>query len=380
MSQDAIGSPTRQMRLAIVTRWCHLVMFLALVGCCCRSAKEDRQLLWEIEASDIPRELDMATIPAYRVAPPDILIIEAVNNIRPSKDPLRAGDELIIRASNTLPVDPSGDPTLNEFKIIRNAYRIQSNGAVDLGPEYGEVELKGMTVEEAKAAIEAHLKDTVGLAQPRVAVSMPDVNGRQEIAGEHLVRPDGTVSMGIYGGVYVAGMTVAEIKQAVEAHLSEFIDEPEIQVDVAAYNSKVVYVITDGGGFGETVVKLPFTGGETVLDAIANVQGLSEVSSKLMWVARPAPNGTGCAQRLLVDWRAITEDGITTTNYQLMPGDRIYIRADKLTALDSALAKIIAPINRIFGLILLGDSTIDRLIIGPYGAGFGGLGLGTGAF
>jgi hypothetical protein len=31
-----------------------------------------------------------------------------------------------------------------------------------------------------------------------------------------------------------------------------------------------------------------------------------------------------------IDWRAITQDAVTTTNYQLLPGDRIYIQADGL--------------------------------------------------
>lgn len=363
--------------LASSSRWWWSIPCLAalfLTGCA-GTTKQNQQLLWEIEASDLPRELDMATIPAYRVAPPDILILEAVNNIRPAKDPLRAGDQLIIRASNTLPIDPSGDATMNEFKIIRNAYQLQTDGTVDLGPEYGSVAVEGMTVVEAKSAVEAHLKDAVGLANPKVAVELPDVNGRQEISGEHLVRPDGTVSLGIYGSVYVAGMTVEEIKQAVEVHLEEFVHQPEIQVDVSAYNSKKYYVITDGGGFGETVNPLPYTGNETVLDAIANIQGLSEVSSKMLWVSRPAPSGTGCAQRLPVDWRAITEDGITTTNYQLLPGDRVYIRADKLTALDSALAKVFAPINRVFGVVLLGTSTIQRLQNANAGTGNTGGGV-----
>lgn len=362
MRQVFAGDGSDKCRLTPSSRWWLVPCFAGLLlSGCAGTTKQHQDMLWEIQASDLPRELDMATIPAYRVAPPDILILEAVNNIRPAKDPLRAGDQLVIRASNTLPIDPSGDAATNEFKVIRNVYQLQTDGTVDLGPEYGSVAVEGMTVSEAKGAVEAHLKDAVGLANPRVAVELPDVNGRQEISGEHLVRPDGTVSLGIYGSVYVAGMTVEEIKQAVEVHLEEFVHQPEIQVDVTAYNSKKYYVITDGGGFGETVNTLPYTGNETVLDAIANIQGLSEVSSKTLWISRPAPNGTGCAQRLPVDWRAITEDGVTTTNYQLLPGDRVYIRADKLTALDSALAKAFAPINRIFGVVLLGTATVTRL-------------------
>src|SRR5688572_19773921 len=99
MWQDVSGSRPSLSRLGTITS---LVIVTVLAGCCCNTTKENQQILWEIEASDVPRELDMATIPAYRVAPPDILLIEAVNNIRPAKDPLRAGDELIIRASNTL--------------------------------------------------------------------------------------------------------------------------------------------------------------------------------------------------------------------------------------------------------------------------------------
>jgi hypothetical protein len=30
-----------------------------------------------------------------------------------------------------------------------------------------------------------------------------------------------------------------------------------------------------------------------------------------------------------VDWEAITEQGETTTNYRLLPGDRVYVKPKK---------------------------------------------------
>ena len=81
------------------------------------------------------------------------------------------------------------------------------------------------------------------------------------------------------------------------------------------YNSKVFYVVTDGGGNGERVDRIPFTGNETVLDAVASIQGLSDISSKRVWVARPSPPGCAGSQVMMVDWRGITQDGVTTTNY-----------------------------------------------------------------
>ena len=311
----------------------------------------------------------MAAIPPYRVAPPDILIIEAVNNIRPPSDPLRAGDELFIRVADGLPIEADVDPETNpieaqiqleferDFKVINRPYRVQPNGTVNLGPEYGAVPVAGLTLAQSKDAIEQHLRTTLGLKDPQVAIEMPNVIGRQAIAGEHLVRPDGSISLGIYGNVFVAGLSLPEVKSAVERHLSQYILEPEVNVDVAAYNSKVYYVISDGGGYGERVVRIPFTGNETVLDAIANVEGLSQVSSKEIWVARPAPAGTGCAQVMPVNWHDIAAEGITETNYQVLPGDRIYVKADHFIAFDNYVAKITAPIERILGFTLLSTST-----------------------
>lgn len=333
-----------------------------LAGAGCTVGREVRQSAVDAGLTDIPTEMQKVSIPPYRVEPPDILSIEAVNNIRPVSDTLRAGDELMIRASNTLPIDPQGDPVANEFKQINALYRVQTDGTVDLGPEYGSVVVHEMTLKEAKEAIIKHLRDDAGLADPKVAVSLPNVNGKQMISGEHLIRPDGTVSLGVYGSVYVNGMTLDEVKVAVEEHLAKYMHKPEMQVDVLAYNSKVVYIIADGAGSGESVVRVPYTGNETVLDAMSQVDGLSEVAARNdIWVARPGPHGNEVAQKMYVDWRGITQDGITSTNYQLLPGDRIYIKGDPLILADSFISKAVMPMYRLFGVTLLGNGTVRAL-------------------
>src|SRR5262249_52189600 len=137
---------------------------------------------------------------------------------------------------------------------------------------------------------------------------------------------------------------------------------PEVSVDVAAYNSKVYYVVSDGGGNGEVVTRLPITGNETVLDAVGNVNGLSPVSSKhKIWIVRPSPAGSRCDQLLPVDWNAIARRGETVTNDQLLPGDRLYVQAQSLVTLDTYLARFISPIERAFGITLLGNTTVRAL-------------------
>lgn len=330
--------------------------------------------------SGIPRELDMAMLPTYRVAPPDILTIDAVNNIRQPDMKLRAGDNLLVRLSNPLPLTPQ-EPNLTptelqmrealdaEYKFLNGEYRIQPDGALDLGPEYGAVKVEGMSLSQAQAAIRQHLQTyikgengaTGGITEPQISVTWPDIAGKQTISGEHLVRQDGSISLGLYGNVRVSGMTLDEVKQAVEAVLAEHVHEPEVNVDVLSYNSKVFYVVLDGGGAGETVQRFPITGNETVLDAIYQVQGLSEVSSKRIWVARPAPAGTDAAQVMMVNWHDVAAEGITDTNYQLLPGDRVYVQSDDLVAMQTYFEKLFAPLEKLFGVTLLGTNTAKQI-------------------
>ncbi|HEX4131722.1 MAG TPA: polysaccharide biosynthesis/export family protein [Pirellulales bacterium] len=301
----------------------------------------------------MPRELAKASLPDYRIEPPDVLLIDAVRIVSRGVVRIVPMDVLLIQATSTLPDEPINGP-----------YVVAADGTVNLGPSYRSVAITGMTPEEAQQAIETHLRQI--LRAPTVSVSIIQSASKQQVAGEHLVGPDGTVNLGTYGNVYVTGATIDEARVRIEAHLSQFLQQPEVAVDVVGYNSKVYYVITEGAGFGDAVTRMPVTGNETVLDAIAHINGLSQVSSKKIWIARPAPNDAGC-EILPVNWIAITRGASTTTNYQIMPGDRLFVQQDSCVALDTALGKLLSPAERIFGFTLLGASTVQTINRFPKG-------------
>jgi polysaccharide export outer membrane protein len=193
----------------------------------------------------------------------------------------------------------------------------------------------------------------------------------QAVQGDHTVRPDGTIYLGVYGSIPVSGYTLSQAAMVIRETLAKQIDpeasgvKPEnlvVILDVAQYNSKRYYVIFDGGGAGEQVFPFPITGSETVLDAIANVNGLPVVASKRnIWVARRCPMPGHPEQILPVDWVGVTQHGVTATNYQIMPGDRVYVKAQRLVTVDTTLARIIAPIERLFGVTLLGATTVNQI-------------------
>ncbi len=309
---------------------------------------------------DIPRELTKVSLPPYVIEPPDILSVDAVRTVPLPPHRLEPLDQIVIRASGVIPTEP-----------IEGVFQVEPEGTVNLGLNYGTVPVAGLTVEEARAAIEKHLLATY--VAPKVNVTLFQSRGLQQIRGEHLVRPDGTISLGTYGSVYVTGMTLPQAKAAIEEHLTQFLQKPEVTVDILAYNSKVYYIISDGGGNGQQVTRLPATGNETVLDALSQAGGLSAVSSKHhIWIARPAPSG--CSEQILpVDWLAIVKGAQTTTNYQVLPGDRIYVQADALITFDTYVGRIVAPFERMFGFTLLGNSVVRSLQVGKgvFGGAFG---------
>ena len=183
------------------------------------------------------------------------------------------------------------------------------------------------------------------------------------IQGERLVRPDGTISLGFYGDVYVAGLTIEEAKEKIIAHLRKYLnDEPlgliqedpetlefkavppaesnRVIVDVAAYNSKFYYVQGDVGAPG----RLPITGNETVLDAIQFAGGIMPTASyQNVRLVRPAPPGACCEQILPINMAAIINAGDPTTNYQIMPGDRIMVYRDPIVRGTIFIERIAAP-------------------------------------
>jgi polysaccharide export outer membrane protein len=300
--------------------------------------------------------------PDYVIEPPDILVINAPKVVPLPPYKLEPLDTVVITAKAPLPNEPLAGEVV-----------IEPDGRVNLGPKYGTVSLAGLTVDEAKAAVEKQLGELLG--DPTVYVAPARTKVPQQIVGEHLVRPDGKVSLGSYGAVHVTGMTIAQAKQSIEAHLSRFLQSPEVSVDVAAYNSKIIYVISDGGGAGQTVLRLPVTGNETVLDAVAQTGGLSPVASqRRIWVARPAPSPAKGVQILPVDWIGISTEARTDTNYQLFPGDRLFIQSQPLVKADTAMARAFAPFERVFGFSLLGTGLYRtvRTLNSVNGTGNGG--------
>jgi len=322
-----------------------VLLLLALAGCRSLDFYDPSAEVPIPEPLIPPREKNMVSLPAYRVEPPDLLQIQVLKLV--PKPPYRAEtyDVLQIQVIGTLLDQP-----------IDGFFMVEAEGVVNLGAAYGKVRVAGMTIEQITQRVTEHLSQI--LRNPEVSVQLSRATGMQPIEGVYLVAPDGTVNLRQYGVVHVAGRTVTEIQELLTRHLSQFLDAPDVAVDVSAYNSKVYYVVTQGAGMGDNIVRLPITGNDTVLDAVSQVGGLSQVSSKKIWIARPAPGNVGCEQILPVEWDAVVQGGATATNYQIMPGDRLFVAENGVIALTNWLGNITGPLQRLAGVASLTTSSV----------------------
>lgn len=326
-----------------------LAVLAILPGCVTCTALWDPKPAGTPPIRDVGTELSKSSLPKYYLEPPDIITVDAVHLVPRSPYILRVFDQVSI----VVPDAPEENP-------INGIFTVEPGNTINLGPDYGRVTAAGVSVDDLPKVIANHLKYSpieIKLIDPTVSVSLFSMGAIQQINGEHMIGPDGYITLGSYGRVYVSGHTVDEAREAIEFHLSKALEHPQIAVDVFSYNSKDYYVIYQSHTQGEQVVSFPYTGNETVLKAIANMNGLAPNSSKRIWVARPSTN-TNKPVTLPVDWNAVTAYAMPQTNYHLLPGDRVYVVEDRFVATDGLMARWFAPIERVLGMSLLTSSTI----------------------
>jgi len=151
-----------------------------------------------------------------------------------------------------------------------------------------------------------------------------DLEADIRLPADQTVMPDGTIDLGEYGRPVVAGMTIEQI-EAVVLYAVQAVEEDQtikpINVRLNVAESAVYYVLGEVNAPGS----YPLIGRETVLDAIVTAGGLSDRASDCQIIlSRPTPPSS-CRIVLPVCYDRIVQLGDTTTNYQIRPGDRVFV-------------------------------------------------------
>ena len=153
-------------------------------------------------------------------------------------------------------------------------------------------------------------------------VQPADLDSPARLPTDQTVLPDGNIELGLYGRLQVAGKTPEQIERDVtDLVRARTPSAGVITVRLIGRQSKVVYVLGEVNAPGA----YPLTGRESVLDAIMLAGGLTDSADQgRITYTKPTPPDA-CRVVLPVCYRDIVQIGDTSTNYQVAPGDRIFV-------------------------------------------------------
>ncbi|HEV3341052.1 MAG TPA: polysaccharide biosynthesis/export family protein [Pirellulales bacterium] len=139
---------------------------------------------------------------------------------------------------------------------------------------------------------------------------------------DQTVLPDGTIDLARFGRLVVVGKTLEQIETDVQAAIKAIEkDAGAVNVRLVDPQSAIYYVlgeVTSPGSY-------PLVGRETVLDAILTAGGMTDKASSCNIILSRPSAPCGCRTVIPICYKRIVQQGDTSTNYQVMPGDRIYV-------------------------------------------------------
>lgn len=96
------------------------------------------------------------------------------------------------------------------------------------------------------------------------------------LTGMYDVRPDGMTAFPLVGEVKADGLTVAQLTDTLRVRFSEFLNSPEVNVQVTKINSKRFFIIGAVGRAGE----YPLVGRTTILEALSSAGGFRDTAKE----------------------------------------------------------------------------------------------------
>jgi polysaccharide biosynthesis/export protein len=146
-----------------------------------------------------------------------------------------------------------------------------------------------------------------------------------ELGGTVQVRPDGRITTALIADMPAAGKTPTMLAQDIKLQLTQYINDPIVQVivtDFAATNNQQIRIA--GAGVGKPA-SVPYRANMTLLDAITAVGGISEFAAGNKARLQRVDRETGRMQEYSLRINDLLRRGDTKANVMLQPGDVIII-------------------------------------------------------
>lgn len=189
------------------------------------------------------------------------------------------------------------------------------------------------TVQQASSLLAEDAKYTLG---PNDVIAI-EVRRHPEFSGQYTVNSEGNIEYKFVGDVSVNSLTKAELREKLKEILAEYIISPDIDVSIAAYLSKVFFVVGEVRQPGKFYMRGNTL---TIREALVNA-GLPTEAAAMRRCRLITPNNTGKNNYSDVNVYKLLYEGDLKENVDMKPGDVLYVPA---TIIAKAI-RVISPVT-----------------------------------
>ena len=235
----------------------------------------------------VPKELRKADLPNYIIEAGDTLFIEPVS----FDATIRLSGDQIVKPDGTISIGEFGRYVATQKTVEQVQIEVQSvidQGIRDQLEHAYFLEEQERQAEQARKAAKAQAEGTADADQ---------LTPEEEMEA------------------------AAERRRSMDRRIVDQLAKNKVSVRLVNWDSKRFYVLGEVNSPGS----FNFVGNETVLDAIVQAGGLnSKANQHQIIVTRPTPCDS-CRTVMRVCYQQIVQLGDSSTNYQLQPGDRVFV-------------------------------------------------------
>lgn len=162
-----------------------------------------------------------------------------------------------------------------------------------------------------------------------------------EFSGQYPINSEGKIQYKFIGDIEVKGLSKTEIKEKISRILSKFIINPELDVTILEYRSKVIYVIGEVGAPGKYYMKADKI---SLREAIVQA-GLPTLSASMRRTQLIRPDKKGKPMEKKVDLYALLYEGKLNLDQDMLPGDVVVVPATFFAKIMRIISPVAAPIG-----------------------------------
>ena len=211
---------------------------------------------------------------------------------------------------------------------------VKSAGVTETGSSV-DINLAALPVVQAPPTTVAEaMKYTLG---PDDVIEI-DVRRHPEFSGQYIVNSEGKIEYKFVGDVIVTGLTKTELQERLAKILSDYIIEPDVNIKIVAYLSKVFYVVGEVNNPGKFYMK---GNSIAVREALVSA-GLPVVGSSAMRKCRlVTPDKRGRNNYRYVNTYALLYGGDLRQNFEMKPGDVLYVPS----TIVAKIIRVVSPVT-----------------------------------